>query len=365
MAKTSFGVNHPMAVKLWSKRLHVEALKASWIGKFLGSDTNSLIYMKDELSKAAGDQITYGLRVQLAGDGIQGDGTLEGNEEALTIYNDSITIDQLRHAVRSAGKMSEQRVPFGVRDESLAGLRDWWSDRLDTWAANQLAGNSAQSDVRYTGLQAASAPDSSHLFAGGGHDTEASLSATTTEALKLSDIDRAVAKAKTFGKQADGSTDGNMPIRPIRVDGGEYYVLFAHPYQLYQLRTDAGTNNWADIQKAAMQGGQITKNPIFTGAAGMYNNTVIHEWTRLPNIVGTPASGTTSDFRRAVFAGAQAACFARGQGGQGDQPGWVEELFDYGNQLGVSGGMIAGLKKSRFNSKDFSTIVISTYAPAP
>ena len=36
-----------------------------------------------------------------------------------------------------------------------------------------------------------------------------------------------------------------------------------------------------------------------------------------------------------------------------------------GNQLGVSAGVIAGLKKTQFNSADFGTIVIPTYASAP
>jgi len=42
-----------------------------------------------------------------------------------------------------------------------------------------------------------------------------------------------------------------------------------------------------------------------------------------------------------------------------------EEEFDYGNKLGVSAGMIFGLKKSVFNSADFATIAIDTYATAP
>ncbi|KKK78727.1 hypothetical protein LCGC14_2840640, partial [marine sediment metagenome] len=43
---------------------------------------------------------------------------------------------------------------------------------------------------------------------------------------------------------------------------------------------------------------------------------------------------------------------------------WVEELFDYENQLGVAAGQISGLKKSIFNSNDFGTIVMTGYAPA-
>lgn len=351
MAKTSFGVNDPLAVKLWAKKLFEEALKATWVSKFIGTGSSSLIQRKDDMEKSAGDKLTVGLRMLLSGTGIQGDSTLEGNEEALTLYNDAFYIDQLRHAIRTGGKMSQQRVPFDIRDESMRGLRDWWAERLDTSFFNQIAGNTAVTDVRYTGLQATIAPDTDHVFASGGHDTEASLSDTTTHSLKLRDIDRFVAKAKTMSPM----------IRPLRSDGEDLYVLFAHPYSIYQMRQDASTaGNFVDIQKAAMQGGKISDNPIFTGASFMYNNVIVHEAVRVPTVPGS----TTR--RRNIFCGAQAMLLGFGKnGGGGDGPAeWKEESFDYGNQLGVGGGMIFGMKKAVFNSKDFATIVCSSYAPS-
>jgi hypothetical protein len=41
---------------------------------------------------------------------------------------------------------------------------------------------------------------------------------------------------------------------------------------------------------------------------------------------------------------------------------WVEELFDYENELGVAAGSIFGLKKTQFNAQDFATITCSSYA---
>ena len=360
MASTDYGVGHPLAVKLWSKKLAHEALKKTWAYKFMGTGSDSLIQIKDDTQKSAGDKITCGLRMQLTGDGVQGDGTLEGNEEALTTYSDSIFIDQLRHAVRSGGKMSEQRVPFSVREEARIGLQDWWSDRMDTWFMNQIAGNTAVTNTRKTGNQAAIAPDSDHLIAAAGHDTEASLSATTTEALKLSDIDRLIAKAKTY-------TTGDTPIiRPLSYQGEDHYCLFIHPYQMYQLRTSntSTVGNYVDLFKANLQGGMYKDNPIFTGASFVYNNTIVHESTRVPVITGTPNSGSAANFRRAVFCGAQSAVMAFGRDDGPNRMSWTEELFDYENQLGVAAGCIAGLKKTRYNSKDFSTIALSTYAPA-
>ncbi len=51
MANTSYGVNNPAAVKLWSRKLFHEALKATWMYKFIGKDSNNVIQMHDDTSK--------------------------------------------------------------------------------------------------------------------------------------------------------------------------------------------------------------------------------------------------------------------------------------------------------------------------
>jgi len=107
---TSYGVNAPEAVKLWSKRLAREVKKATYAGKFIGTGDDALIQERVETKKDAGDRVRITLRMQLSGDGVQGDGTLEGNEEPLTTFTDDLLLDQLRHAVRSAGEMSDQRI---------------------------------------------------------------------------------------------------------------------------------------------------------------------------------------------------------------------------------------------------------------
>ena len=357
MATTSYPVNHPLAVKLWSKTLFHEALKETHASKFMGKTSNSLIQIKDETQKNAGDRIRIGLRMQLSGNGVQGDGTLEGSEESLTTYTDDIFIDQLRHAVRSAGRMSEQRVTFSIREEAMMGLRDWWADRIDTWFFNQISGNTGQSDTRFTGNQATIAPSTtsgnSRIIYGPVSTTENSLSAASASGdFQLTLIDKAITMAKT----------ASPLIRPLRVNGESKYVCFLHPHQVYSLRTDATANRitWYDTQKARVQGGEMDKNPIFSGALGEYNGVIIHENTRVP------IAPSTTTVRRAIFCGAQAAAISYGrESGTPNKMSWVEELFDYGNQLGVSAGMIAGLKKLQFNAIDFGTIVISTHAEAP
>ena len=170
MATTSYGVNDALAVKAWAKKLFVDALKETKADRFMGKTSSSLIQVRDELAKQAGDKITVGLRMQLSGDGVQGDGTLEGNEEALTTYSDSIFINQLRHATRSAGKMSEQRVPFSVRDENKTGLADWYANRIDTAFFNQICGYTLQTDTKFTGNQVPVAPDTARRIWATGTD---------------------------------------------------------------------------------------------------------------------------------------------------------------------------------------------------
>jgi len=191
---------------------------------------------------------------------------------------------------------------------------------------------------------------------------ENSLSATTTYNLNVQDIDRCVARAKVQ----------SPAIRPLKINGEDKYVMFIHPYQTYTLRkSTATTGQWGDIQKAALTGGQIANNPLYTGALGEWNGVILHEDARVP--IMQTAGGPTGDgaaagqtaYYRAVFCGAQAAAFAVGQDNSDSQMTWVEELFDYENQQGVSAGLIFGLKKMVFNSSDFGTIAVSTYAPKP
>lgn len=350
MAATEYGVNHPLAIKKWEPELMKEALKKTFALQFMGKGKDSLCTIKTDLTTSdGGDRIRVGIRSQLQGQGIKGDNTLEGNEESLETFYQDVMIDQLRHAVRSRGKMSEQRVPFSVREEAKDGLSDWWADRIDTWFFNQLCGNTAQSDDRLYGFNTPTAPDSDHItYHTSGSTAETSISNSTVAKFNLTVIDTAVEKAK-LAKNA---------LRPIKINGRAHYVMFIHPYQVTSLRTSTTTGLWQDIQKAAISGGQTTDNPIFTGALGMYNNVVLHESTRIP------AAPTNSSVRRAVLCGAQALAIAFGRGYGKNVFKWKEELFDYDNQLGVAAGCQAGMIKTRFDSSDYGTVVAPTWATA-
>jgi len=347
MALTSYGVNAPEAVKLWSKTLAREALKATQIQHFIGESASSLVQEKTDFKKSAGDRLTMTLRMQLTGDGVLGDGTLEGNEERLTTYTDNLLIDQLRHAVRSAGKMTEQRIPWSIREEAKDGLVDWWAGRMDTAFFNQLCGYTPATDLRFTGNNAVLAP--TNVVRPNSRANDESL--TTGDEFTLQLIDTAVARAKL----------ATPVLRPLKIGGKDKYVMFLHTNQVTQLRTNTAAGQWLDIQKAATTGDGSRDNPIFTGALGEYNGVILHESTRITNGVNSSTGAAVTAARRAVLCGAQAAVIGFGGGMSYGGWDWNEELFDYGNQLGVEAGCIFGLKASRFNSADFAKIGVHTF----
>jgi N4-gp56 family major capsid protein len=355
MAITRYGVNDELAVKLWSKMMAVEALKATPIRPLIGKSSGHIIRLMRELKKSGGDKVTYALRMQLVGDGVTETEAMEGNEESLSTYSDALYINELLNAVKAANKgrsIDTQRVLFNCRTEAKSGLRDWFAKRYSVAFFNQVAGNVRATDTKYTGLNSVIAPSSTrHIWAGTATSDE---SLTSSDIFDLKYIDYLKEKAITADPQ----------IRPVSVLGEGKYVIYLHPYQITDLRTNTSTGQWQDIQKAAMQGGKVSKNPIYTGALGEYNNVIIRMSHDVPTGTSSADGSEVATVRRAVFLGAQAMTYAVGRDNGPTDYSWVEETFDYKRQLGVSVMSIHGFKKCQFNSKDFGSIVLSTYAAA-
>lgn len=357
MAYTAVASSNALTKKLWAKELFVDALKKTIAPALIGKSADSGIQRRDETSKGKGDAVTVGLRMQLSGAGVLGEGEpLEGSEEALTLYSDSLTLNQLSHQVILNGKLTEQRTEFDLRQEAKDGLSDWFADRIDTAAFNQLCGNTAQTDLRYTGGVATTAPTSGRqIWNESGVSADQSLTSAGT--FSLAAIDRAITAAKVSSPY----------MRPLMINGRKKYVAVLHPYQVYSLRTSTTTGQWLDIQKAAMMGGQISGNPIYDRALGEYHDTILWEDSRIPlGCNGSTPTTAVANTRRAVFIGAQAGLIAFGQETKdAEKFTLVEKLFNYDTQYGVSAQLIFAMKKTQFNSADFGTIVMSSYAAAP
>lgn len=364
MATTSYGVNDALAVKLWSKRLDHEALKYTDIGPLIGDGPNSVIHRKTEMQKGPGDQVTYALRMQLNGAGFTENQLAEGNGESLTTYSDAIRINELGHVVgvKSEYTIDQQRVTFNLRDEAKSGLADWYAKRFSVAFFNQVCGYTLQTDVRYTGLNAPIA--ATRIIRQSGRASDDLLVAGDTFTLSLIDKAKEAAIVATpmirpaafaGGATGDGRRDFNKTLT-------NRYVMYLHPYQVTDLRSNTSTGQWLDITKAAYMG-NAKNSPIYTGAIGEYNGVILRTSFDVTN--GISAGGVVvSTVYRAVLLGGQAAMIAFGQKNSPNKYRWNEELFDHKRRLEVSAWTIHGLKKTVYNSLDYGTVVVSTYAAA-
>lgn len=368
MATTDFGLNDALAVKLWSKDLDVQALQATDIYPLIGEGVNSIIQRKTEMSKGPGDKVTYGLRIQLQGAGFTENELAEGNGESLSIYSDSLIINELGHVVgvKSENTIDAQRVPFNLRAEAKDGLKDWWAKRMSVSFFNQVCSYTPQVNVKFTGLQAATAATSvgNRILRQSSATDDANLTSNDTFTIDL--IDKA--KEQAVAPPLDANGNNTIPkIRPIKVNGSDMYVVYLHPYQVTSLRTNTGTGQWLDITKFAFMGGKAMDNPIFNGALGYYNGCVLREAYDVTQGVANAGTAVTT-VRRAVLLGAQAAAIGYGQRDNPSKYRWNEELFDHKRRMEVSAWAIWGLKKTQFGTPagtvDFGSVAISSYAAA-
>ncbi|MCZ2203719.1 N4-gp56 family major capsid protein [Bartonella sp. A05] len=369
MAVTQIKLNDPMAVRSWSKLLNQEVSKAISIAPLIGKDSNSIIQLKDETNKASGDSISFSLRTQLFGDGVTEGQEIEGKEEVLQFLNDRLAINELVHAVRvkNEGTIDQQRILHNLRTEAKNGLVDWYADRLSMMFFIHVCGYTAKTlhfegrtitlkPVHY-GFNTPTAPTNKRVVRPNGKIKDEDLKANDLFDLKL--IDKAVERAKL----------ANPKIRPVRVDGENVYVLYLHPTQVTQLRTNTEAGQWLDITKAIYSGSRM-KNPIYNGSLGMYNGVILREAEHVTEGVESGTLGNVvSKVRRAVLLGAQSAVIAFGKDQGATRYKLVEELFDYEREFGVAAKTIIGMKKTCFNlptssaqdAQDFGTIVIPTY----
>lgn len=357
MATTTFGVNDALAVKLWSKNLAAAERETLDLSSLMGDDDNSIIQIKTETRKGAGDKVTFGLRARLTGEGKGETDVAEGQGEALSIYSDAVTINELGHVVgvKSENTIDQQRVPFDLRTQAKDGLAEWWADRMSVSFFNQVCGYTPQTNTKYTGLNAVVAPSSGRKINAGTAAQDENL--TSSDVFTLSLIDEAVEMAKV----------GNNMLRPIRINGQPKFVMYLHPYQVTSMRTNSSAGQWLDIQKAALSGDNSSRNPIYTGALGEYNGVILRSSQDVTQGVNSSTGAAITTVRRAVLLGAQAAVVGYGrQGGQAADTRyrWNEELLDHKRKLEVSAWSIYGMKKTRFNSADFGSLVVSTYAAA-
>ena len=355
MSLTNFSALTSEQKTIWSMDLWKQARNMSFINKFLGKDANSMIQHITELKKTEkGARAVITLLADLEGDGVAGDRTLEGNEEAMKSYDQVIKIDQLRHANRHEGRMADQKSVVTFRENSRDVLAYWLADRMDQLAFLTMSG------VSYAYKNNGAARVGSDLpfleFA-------ADVAAPTTK--RYGQYDEGTKSIK-WGTGNGGIVDGavgtgdypcwemlvqakayakDQYIRGIKDKGGEEtFHVFLSPKAMARLKLDP-----TYLQNLRHAQARDPNNPLFTGSTVKVDGLYLHEHRHVYNTGGTTTkwgSGNLVDGCQVLFCGAQAL-------GMADigNPEWNEKGFDYDNQQGISVGKIAGFLKPKFTSQ--------------
>ncbi|MGE0751857.1 MAG: N4-gp56 family major capsid protein [Variibacter sp.] len=366
---TDFGQLTAAQKRVWAATIWQAGRDQSfWFANgFIGSakNTNSVIQRVTELSETErGLECVMQLVLDMQGDGVVGDNELTGNEEALVNDVQTIRIDQLRHGVKSKGKMAEQATVIRFRDQAKDKLSFWLPDKLDELMFLTLSGRAFTLKTDGTTRTASqlpqlrfaadvAAPTSNRILYAGSATGEGSL--TTADKVTWNFLVSARARAE------------RARMRPIRDGGRNYYAIVLSTEQARDLKLDP---NYQTIASRAERSG--SKNPLFTGSITTVDGLTIHSHPKVFNTLGLAGatkwgSGNTVDGAQGLLLGAQAGGIAT----LGNMFFEESEITDYGNRPGTSVGRKIGMLKPQFKSvhdagtrQDFGVISLKTAAAA-
>ncbi|MBB4266305.1 N4-gp56 family major capsid protein [Roseospira visakhapatnamensis] len=365
MAYTDFGAVTPLQRKAYSAKI----LQFGRDGTILfsskqgltGKSANSCIQVITEITKTSrGDKVIMPLVNDLTSDGVAGDNDQDGHEESLVAQDLEITIDQISHAVRNRGVMSEQRTVVRFRSTAREKLGNWLAQKKEEMGFLTLAGRGFAHKLdlspRPSSSQLPALAFAADVTAPSAHRTVFPGTVTATAGLSSTDtlswdlLLAAKAKAK------------RLNLKPLYHEGRETYIVMVSPEQARDLKQDS---DYVSVTKdAGVRGG---KNPLFAGSIAMVDGLVIYEHNKVPTNTGNTAGwGAGGDVKgaQALLLGAQALGLAEVGNSE-----WAEDnQKDYGRKPGIAYATILGFKKPVFEDpvtgtdEDFSVLSLYTAA---
>lgn len=346
------------------------------------SSTEMPIVRAMDLTKAAGDEITFDLINPMGGIPIMGSENAEGRGRGMSLSHDRLRINQARYPISAGDTMTQQRTVHELRTLARA-LGQNYMDRLsDQLILTHLAGARGFHDNIEWAVPLAShekfaqitvntvqAPTKNRHYISNGSGIESvgvtsgEINIATTDVLNMDVVDavRTVLDSMPLPPPPvvfDGDKmASDAPLRVLLVSA-EQYTSFVQ------------SGNFRTLQANALaRASQAGNNPLFMGEAGLWNGILI---VKMPkpirfyagdaikycasttsetesSCVVDDAFGTTYAVDRAILLGGQALAEAWGKHRKTGNPYfWSEKELDHGDKLEVLVGAINGRSKIRF-----------------
>jgi N4-gp56 family major capsid protein len=325
-----------LTVEQWDDKFFTEYLHDGGFKALMGTAENSVIQVKEDLTKKKGDVITISLVNRLTNAAVTGNSTLEGFEEDMSSRSFSITVNKRRNAVRIP-EMEEQKSAIPLREAGRATLLDWaMEDTRDLIVTALGSLNGTAFTARTAAIADAWLVDNADRVvfgtAGAQTDMSAGLTAldTTADLFAATALDAMVLAAKTCSPK----------IRPMRDPGNgkRYYVAFANPHAFKNLRDSLDTEVLASTVV------QMEASKLFEGGDIMWNGVIVKETDNIPIYANLGAGGTT-EVTPVYLCGAQALAVAYAKRWRS-----LTETFDYGDKYGIAVDGIYGVRKVLFGT---------------
>src|SRR6185312_2034662 len=113
-----------LRVKQWDDNYFTEYIRGNRLARYMGTDENSIVQVKEKLSKSAGDTIYFELVNRLQGAGKKNNQTLQGFEEDLSQRSWPLAVNLYRHGV-VVPEFEEQVTAISLREAAKAVLQSW------------------------------------------------------------------------------------------------------------------------------------------------------------------------------------------------------------------------------------------------
>lgn len=399
MADTVIPYGSPQAVKIQSAGLFAASMqRQTTLNRLTGklpqqADAEAVLRRQSgnelpivrcqDLSKTAGDEVTFDLINPIGGKPIMGERYAEGKGDRMDFSQDSLRINQTRKPINAGGKMTQQRTPHQLRSLAQALGHNYMSRLEDQLSIVHLAGaRGFANDVEWA-VPLASDPDFSDIcintikaptrnrhFMSTGSGIESivaggnEITIATTDVMNIDVVDALRTKLDSMP----------LPPPPVRFEGDQMSqdapmrVLLCSSEQYTSLVRSTNFRTW---QANAMARANMAKqNPLFMGEAGLWNGILIVKmpkpirffagnsvrWcpsttanTETATDVVPAAFGTGFAVDRALLLGGQALAQAYGKFRQSQGSYFFSEKeLDHGDKLEILLGMIAGTSKIQF-----------------
>ena len=337
MAETTAAAG--LTVQQWDDKFFVEHVQGNRFASEMGTTENSVIQLKEALTKKKGDSITFALVNRLTGAGVENGATLEGNEEDMDSRSFKLTIKERAHGVRSTS-WENQISSIDLRKAAKMALQTWsmenTRDRVieALGSINGVAYGSASEGQKDTWLT----DNADRVLFGAAKANNSSNDHSASLANVDATNDKLTSSAAMLMKRM--ARTANPKIHPVRSEGDQryYYVVYVPSLVFRDLKTDATiTQAQRDV------GLRMQNNKLFRGGDIEWDGMIFKEIEDIDVLPGVGTAG--ADVAPVYFCGAQAL-------GYGIASRWKseEELFDYKRKKGCAIMEMGGIEKMLFGS---------------